>query len=112
MTPTIVLIDTNDIVSPFLSTIYNNSKNATKYPINLKLADGTPIHKKDETTLMKNYRSVSLIPIVSKLFEREMYDQILLYIDKYLFLYLFGYRKGYSTEQCLTVMLEVWKKSS
>ena len=33
-----------------------------------------------------------------------MYDQILLYIDKYLSQYLFGYRKGYSTEQ-------VWKKA-
>ena len=33
-----------------------------------------------------------------------MYDQILSYIDKYLSPYLFGYRKGYSTEQCLTVM--------
>ena len=108
--PIKVLIDTNDIVSLFLSTIYNNSKNATKYPINLKLADVTPIHKKDETTLMKNYRPGSLIPIMSKLFERDMYDQILLYIDKYLSPYLFGYRKGYSTEQCLTVMLEVWKK--
>ena len=63
------------------------------------------------TTLMKNYRPVSLIPIVSKLFERDIYDQILLYTDKYLSPYLFGYRKGYSTEQCLTVMLEVWKKA-
>ena len=70
--PTQGLIDTNDIVSSLLSTIYNNSKNVTKYPINLKLADVTPIHKKDETTLMKNYRTVSLIPIASKLFERDM----------------------------------------
>ena len=37
--PTKVLIDTNDIVSLLLSSIYNNSKNATKYPINLKLAE-------------------------------------------------------------------------
>ena len=102
--PTKMLIETNDIVSPLLLTIYNNVKNATQYPINLKLAD--------ETTLMKNYRPVSLIPIVSKLFERDMYDQILSYIDKYLSPYLFGYRMGYSTEQCLTVKLEVWKTSS
>ena len=33
------------------------------------------------------------------------------YIDKFLSPYLFGYRKGYSTEQCLTVMLETWKKA-
>ena len=91
--PTKILIETNDNVSPLLSTIYNNAKNAAQYPINLKLSDVTPIIKKDETTLMKNYRPVSLIPIVSKLFERDMYDQIISYIDKYLSPYLFGYRK-------------------
>ncbi len=109
--PAKILIGNNDIISPYLSAIYNNSKNNNTYPANLKLADVTPIHKKDETTSMKNYRPVSLIPIVSKLFERDMYNQILSYIDKFLSPYLFGYRKGYSTEQCLTVMLEVWKKA-
>ena len=67
--------------------------------------------KKEDATLLKNYRPVSLIPIISKIFERDMYNQILVYMDKYLSPYLFGYRKGHSTEQCLTVMLELWKKA-
>jgi len=109
--PIKILKGSNAIVSPYLSTIYNTSKNTNIFPTNLKVADVTPIHKKDETTLMKNYRPVSLIPIVSKLFERDMYNQILSYIEKFLSPYLFGYRKGYSTEQCLTVMLETWKNA-
>ena len=60
---------------------------------------------------MKNYRPVSLLPIVSKLFERNMYNQILAYIDKFLSPHLFGFRKGHSTEQCLIIMLEAWKKA-
>ena len=75
------------------------------------MADVIPIHKKDETTLLKNYRPVSLIPVVSKLFERDMYNQLLTYIDKLMPPCLFGYRKGHSTEQCLTVMLEIWEKA-
>ena len=106
--PTKILIQSKDKVCGYLSNIYNNSKT---YPKNLKLADVTPIHKKAETTLLKNYRPVSLIPIVSKLFERNMYNQIISYINKFLSPYLFGYRKGYSSEQCLTVMLEDWKKA-
>ena len=109
--PAKVLIGSSDIVDEYLSSIYNNAKNKNTYPQQLKLADVTPIHKKDETTLMKNYRPISLIPIVSKLFERHMYNQILSYIDKFLSPFLFGYRKGFSTEQCLTVMLETWKKA-
>ena len=54
---------------------------------------------------------MSLIPIISKLFERDMYNQILIYINKFLSAYLFGYRTGHITEQCLIVMLEFWKKA-
>ena len=79
--------------------------------MSLKLADVTPIHKKEEKTLLKYYRPVSLIPIISKLFERDMYNQISMYINKYLSPYLFGYRIEHSTEQCLSVMLEEWKKA-
>ena len=109
--PTKMLIETKYIVGDFLSNIFNSSKNDHIYPHTLKQADIIPIHKKNETTLLKNYRPVSLIPVVSKLFERDMYNQIITYIDTFLSPYLFGYRKGYSTEQCLTVMLEIWKKA-
>ena len=70
-----------------------------------------PIHKKEERTSKENYRPVSLLPLISKLFERDMYNQILSYIEKYLSPYLFGFRKGHSTEQCLNVMIERWKKA-
>ena len=109
--PIKILISSSDIVCTHLSHIYNSTKNDNIYPQSLKLADVTPIHKKDACTLFKNYRPVSLIPVVSKLFERDIYNQILAYIDKFLSPYLFGYRKGYSTEQCLTVMLETWKEA-
>ena len=94
-----------------MSNIYNTSKNDQKYPISLKVADVTPIHKSKEHFLLKNYRPVSLIPIVSKLFERNMFDQISTYIEKFLSPYLFGCRKGHSTEQCLIIMIETWKTS-
>ena len=108
--PVKILITTSDIVCTHLSQIYNSTKNENIYPQSLKLADVTPIHKKDALTSLKNDRPVSLIPIVSKLFERDMYSQILAYIETFLSPYLFGYRQGYITEQCLIVMLEKWKK--
>ena len=40
-----------------------------------------------------------------------MYNQILSYVDNFLSPYLFGYRKGNSTEQCHIVMLEKWKNT-
>ena len=109
--PTKILARSADIVSEFLAEIYNSSINHNDFPQSLKLADVKPIHKKDERTLMNNYRPISLLPSVSKIFERNMYTQILSYIERFLSPYLFGFRKGHSTEQCLMVMLEFWKKA-
>ena len=71
----------------------------------------TPIPKTKDKILFKQYRPISLIPVVSKLFERNMFDQLSAYINTSLSLYLFGYRKGRSTEQCLMVMIESWRKA-
>ena len=109
--PAKILIGSNDIVSNYLSCIYNSSKNSQNYPPSLKVADVSPIHKANERTLKKNYRPVSLLPILSKLFEKYMYDPIILYIEKFLSPFLFGYRKGCSTQQCLMVMIEIWRKA-
>ena len=109
--PAKILIGTNDIVSGYLSEIYNNSKIIEKYPNSLKTADVTPIHKEKERTLKKNYRPVSILPIISKLFEGNMNEQMSTYIEKYLSPYLFGYRKGHSAQHCLLVMIEMWRKA-
>ena len=105
------LMETNEISSIFLTKIYNDSKDDQIFPGTLKNADVIPIHKKDERTSKEKYRPVSLLPLISKLFERDMYNQILSYIEKHLSPYLFGFRKSHSTEQCLNVMIEKWKKA-
>ena len=110
--PAKILIGSHDVVSRYLSDIYNRSKHLSNYPGPLKLGTVTPINKKSTKTLLKkDYRPITLIPIISKLFEKDMYDQISSYMDKYFSPYLFGYRKNHSTEQCLTIMIEFWKKA-
>ena len=41
-------------------------------PNNLKLADATPVFKKQDVSLLKNYRPVSALPLVSKVYEQIM----------------------------------------
>ena len=104
------LVDNNDICAPFISMILNNSILNCTFPANLKMADITPSHKKDERTAKENYRPISILPSVSKLFERFMCDQIYEFMSTHLSQHLCGFRKGYSTQYCLIVMLEKWKK--
>ena len=75
----------------------------------LKPADVTPIYKKDDPNKSKNYRPVSVLPVVSKVFEKIMHDQISQYINSFLTPYLCGYRKGFSTQQALLSLIDKWK---
>ena len=50
--------------------------------------------------LVENYRPVSILPTVHKLFERIMQKQITDYIGKFLSPFLYGYKKGFNT-QCV-----------
>ena len=109
--PSKILDGNYDIISPFVTKIYNDSNTNLNFPDPLKQADITPSHKKGDTTNKENYRPVSILPSVSKIFERNMFDQISGYIDKYLSPYLCGFRKGYSTQHSLIVMLEKWRKA-
>ena len=58
-----------DIFSPILTQIWNNKIINKKYfPINLKLADVTPVYKKIDTILAENYIPASIFPTVSMVF--------------------------------------------
>ena len=109
--PSKILAENYDIISPFITKIYNDCTTNMKFPDPLKLADITPTHKKSDTTNKENYRPVSILPSVSKIFERDIFEQISGYIDKFLSPYLCGFRKGYSTQHSLIVMLEKWRKA-
>ena len=109
--PVKILLETNDMCSPYLKGIFNSSLENNYFPPNLKMADISPAHKKYETTNKDNYRPISILPAVSKVFEKIMYDQIEIYMNTPLSDYLCGFRKGYSTEYCLLSMLEKWKKA-
>ena len=99
------------IVQPLVAIWNNEIVTGKNFPDQLKLADIIPIHKKYESFLPKNYRPVSVLPIVSKIFERLMHNQMNAYITKYLSPYLCGYRKGYNPQYALVTMIEKWKKA-
>ena len=71
--PINIVKKSKDISSVFLSDIFNESKRQLDFPLSLKLANVIPVYKEKEKTLSKNYRPISLLPIISKLFEKIMY---------------------------------------
>ena len=82
-----------------------------KSPQNFKLANITPIYKKNEALDKTNYRPVSVLPVVSRILERKIQKQINDSIISFLPLYLYGYRKGFNTQHPLLTFCENWRKS-
>ena len=84
-----------DVISEPLMKIWNHEVILNKtFPMKLKLSDISPIFKKMESIYVENYRPVSILPAVSKIFERIMQKQIDGYIERFLSPFLCGYRKG------------------
>ena len=61
----------------------------------MKLADATPVFKKDDRTKKENYRAISKLLNLSKVFERCLYKQLSVFFDKILPKYQCGFRKGF-----------------
>ena len=57
-----------DICAPTLNNIYNENVKKSSFPDKMKVADITPVHKKDDVTNAKNYRPISALPSASKVF--------------------------------------------
>ena len=89
--------------------LFNKTLSNKKFPDELKLEDVTQKYKKDDPNKSKNYRPVSVLPVVSKVFEEIMHDQISQYINSFLTPYLCCYRKGFSTQQSLLSLIEKCK---
>ena len=89
-----------DICSEFMFNIINFGITNATVDEGMKLADITPIFKKDESFSKENYRPVSCLPAGSKVFERILHKQISSYIEFYLSPYLCGYRKGVLCSVC------------
>ena len=109
--PSNILKKSSDICSKVISNCINRSIVTGEFPAKLKQADIIPVHKKDDTTVKSNYRPISILPTVSKIFEKIIYIQIEEYMQKFFNPILCGFRKGYSTQHAVLNLLQNWQKS-
>ena len=69
------------LLAPSLTCIFNQSLLTGIYPSDWKLANVTPIFKNGFKTDLNNYRPISVIPAVAKIFEKIIYDQLHNYLN-------------------------------
>ena len=96
----------DNICAPILTNILNPSIIEGVFPDKLKCTDITPIFKSVDSVAKKNYRPVSILNSVSKLFEKLKQKQLNPFFDKKLCEDLFGCQKGKSTQYALFNLIE------
>ena len=102
----------SSILDP-LAYIFNQSIRTRIFPDDWKIAKVTPIHKADEKNLCSNYRPVSVISTVPKLFEKAVYKQLMQYLEQHQIISKFqsGFRASHSTEILLLQVTNNWLRN-
>ena len=106
--PTSLLNDNIDFFSDILNTIINLSFSEGCFPNLLKYANVCPIYKKKSNNKCENYRPISLLSNISKLFERAMHTRVYNFLESSNIFYelQFGFRKNYSTNHAILDIVE------
>uniref|UniRef100_A0A1B6KPU2 Reverse transcriptase domain-containing protein n=1 Tax=Graphocephala atropunctata TaxID=36148 RepID=A0A1B6KPU2_9HEMI len=97
------------ILSEPLAYIFNLSIQTGIFPDRLKLATITPIYK-NEGSLSdpSNFRPISLLPIIGKIFEKCLYERLYSFLEKYNLLSRkqFGFRNNKNTEEAINLVVD------
>ena len=99
--PPKIIKDCSTELTPPLTKLFNNLVVENLFPSELKYANVSPIFKKHDNTKKENYRPISILPTISKVFERLLFYQISTFVSNILSPYLCGFRKGYNAQHAL-----------
>ena len=85
--------------------IWHNDIDTTK--VSLKVSKIIPLFKKGDSSLLSNYRLISLLPTISKIFERILYNQLYEYFDNHLLAeQQYGFSSNHSTEYAAVKLVD------
>ena len=108
--PTKIIKMNADVFAKVLSNVSNRSLKVGEIPPGMILANVTPVYKKGSRYDKGNYRHVSILPNLSKLFEQYLYKQMSDFFDTILSKYQHGFSKRHGAQYCLIALLEKWRE--
>ena len=107
VSPRVIKAVASELAGP-LSRILNYCMREGHYPENFKVARVVPVFKAEDPTQFSNYRPVSVLPVLSQVFERVLYSRLIRFLDdnKVIIPGQYGFRTGHSTVMAITDMVE------
>ena len=99
------------VMASHITCLINKTINSYVFPDSFKEAEVSPIYKNKDLLDKANYRPVSILPTISKLYERVLSDQLSDFLSNIMSKHLAAFRKGYSCQTVLMILVEDWKVS-
>ena len=95
-------------LSGSLSRLYNCCMREGVYPDSFKVARVVPVFKAEDPTEFSNYRPVSVLPVLSQIFEKVIRSRLASFFDKNKVILAgqYGFRSGHSTAMAVLDMVE------
>jgi hypothetical protein len=106
--PSSIFKENKNILSKILAYIINLSFEQGVFLHELKIANIIPIFKSGHANIIGNYRPVSLLSTVLKVFERSFYERLSSFVTKQKIIYelQFGFREAHSTSMAVLKLLD------
>ena len=103
-----LLKGTRERICPYLDVLFNKCINEGVFPDTFKTAEVIPLFKGGDREDLGNYRPISLLPAIGKLFEKLLASRIIKFFIKYeLFSPAqFGFRAGFATDYAIADIYE------
>ena len=97
-------------LAPFIAALINKSISSGTFPSQLKCAKVFPVFKGGAKSYPSNYRPISILPTVSKLFEKPVNKHLMNYLNKYKLIHetQSGFRQKHSCQTALVKLLDQW----
>ena len=113
MIPSRALKIAADIIAPSITWIFNLSLKTGIFVDAWKKACVLPIYKSGDRRLCENYRPISILPVISKILERSVFDQLYKFLNDNSLLskYQSGFRAKNSTLTALLQMCDEWHQN-
>ena len=110
--PNRMLKNFSDSFAKPLTSIINRCFEMGIFPNLLKPANVIPVYKKEEKTLCCNYRPISLLSNISKIFEKTMHQRVYLFLEarNLIYAHQYGVRRQHSTNHAVLNIIEAIKR--
>ena len=96
-------------IAPSLTRLYNNCIDLGEWPSEWKKGEWTPVFKKGDRQNKLNYRPITSLICVDKIFEHLLSKQVTRHYDPALYHRMTAYRKQHSCETTLLMLIEDWR---